>query len=272
MIKPSVSIKGPYTEKDLKTLSKYSQIDSLNCTEQELVTAGVARGFARLKAVKKLWIWSSVTRTAMRDIIRIPKLEVLDILEIKYPGQLMYFEEAVNLKEFRCNNYMSERDLYEISNLSNLIELGAQGVEISPKSLEAVLSMPKLSRLDLEGSEFNDDLAAIMAQSKQILNLEIGSSNLTGKGLKSIAKMTQLKSLDIWANPINESDLIHLIRLENLEYLSLGGYEGQTKLTYQGINLILNEMHHLKRLRLDGVDLTDGETSELNDRYEYYRN
>ncbi len=270
--KSSISIKGPYTAKDLKALSHYNHIDSLACTEQELVTANIAKGFASLQAVKKLWIWSSVTRTAMREIITIPKLGTLDVLEIKGPGSLMNFEVATDLKVFRCNLYMSEQDLMEISKIPNLVELGAQSAEITIDSLKALLAMPHLQSLDLEGSAFDDEMAAIIAQSKQLDTLEIGSTQITIKGLQYISTMKQLKSLDIWAVKINESELQCLTQLRKLEYLSLGGYEDQCNLTYQGIEPILNQLPQLKRLWLEGIYLTEDEKNHLNNKYEYFRN
>ncbi len=271
-IEDKIVIKGPYSEKDLKAYSQKSLIKSLTCLDQKLVTAQVAKGFSSLQAVHELWIWSSVTRTAMREIIRIPELQVLDLLEIIHPGRLMYFSEAIDLKEFRCNHYMSEADLIEISKIPNLVELGAQGAEISQKSLEALLAMNKLKSLDLEGSEFDDKLAFIMAQSTQINRLEIGASKITSNGFELISNMSQLESLDIWATELRDIDMKCLTKLENLKYLSIGGIAGQQHITYDGIIEILKDMPKLKRLWLDGVELSDQQAGELHEKYEYFRN
>lgn len=135
----------------------------------------------------------------MRHVVSIQNLEVLDILEIRYPGKLNGFSKLVDLKVFRCNHYMSEEDLIEVSKLPALRELGAQNASISRRSLEALLCMPYLKNIDLECSDFDDELAGVIGQSRKIEYLDVGASKLTSKGLKHISHMSQLKSLDIWA-------------------------------------------------------------------------
>jgi Leucine-rich repeat (LRR) protein len=263
-----VSIKGPFSEKDLRPLKKYSRIENLALTKQSVVTAKIASGLSCLQSVRKLWLWSSVTRTAMRHIISLPDLEVLDILEIRHPGKLTKFSEAISLKEFRCNHFMTEADLLEISMLPKLQELGAQNSAISRRTLEAFLQMPKLEHIDLEATDFDDEMATIVSKSNIIKHLEIGASKLTSNGFKKISEMSQLQSLDIWATNIQESDLKLLSKLPKLEYLSIGGYIDQTRLTSKGVLPCLKDIPSLKRLWLDGVVLTENEKKELEETYE----
>jgi len=208
----------------------------------------------------------------MRNIITIPNLEVIDILEIRHPGKLVNFAGASKLREFRCNHYMIEDDLIEIAKLPALQELGAQNSAVTPKALEALLHIQTLESLDLEATLFNDAMATIVAKSKIIKHLHIGASNVTSKGLSKITRMEQLQSLDIWANDINEKDLELLYSLPKLEYLSIGGVEEQTLLTSKCVLPFLNKMPSLKKVWLDGVSLTECEEKELTERYEYFRN
>ncbi len=266
-----ISIEGPFSEKDLKPLKKYSQIEKLALTKQSVVTAKIANGLSCLQSVRQLWLWSSVTRTAMRHVISLPDLEILDILEIRHPGKLERFSEAISLKEFRCN-FMAATDLLEISTLPKLQELGAQNSSINRRTIEALLQMPKLESIDLEASDFNDEIATIVSESNMIKHLHVGASKLTSNGLEKISKMSQLQSLDIWATNIHESDLKLLSKLSNLEYLSLGGCVDQTRFTSKGVLLYLKDLPTLKRLWLDGIVLTENEKKELEETYEYFKN
>lgn len=267
----NVSIEGPYSENDLKSLGRYSEIEKLSLTKLKNLTVKIAEGLCSLKSVKELFLWSSVNRTAMRHVITIPDLEILDILEIRNPGKLMKFSEAVELQKFRCNHYMSEADLLEISNLPKIREIGAQNSEITRRALEELLCLPYLTNLDLEATKFTDKLAAIIAASQTIKHLSVGASKLTAKGLRSISTMSQLESLDIWAIDISEADLAPLSKLQNLKYLSVGGYEGQTRLTFKGVMPHIDELPSLRSLWLDGIILSDSEKLNMNNKYEYFR-
>ncbi len=266
-----LSIEGSFGS-DISSLKNHSHIEKLSLTKQSLVTAKIANGFKSLKSVRWLWLWCPVTRTSMRDVISIPNLEVIDILEIRHPGKLMDFQQADNLKAFRCNNCMTEADLIEISNLPALKELGAQNSAITPKALDALLCVPTLEHIDLEATEFNDEMAATVAKSTSITHLEVGASKLSSKGLKLISEMEQLQSLDIWAVNIAEKDLELLFNLPKLEYLSIGGVDDQTSLTSKGVLPRLKKIPSLKKVWLDGIFLSPSERSELEERYEYFRN
>ena len=267
-----LSVEGPFDSRDIEGLEKFGPIAKLSLTKQDLITAKIANGFGSLASVNWLWLWCSVTRTAMRNIMAIPNLEVLDILEFQDPGKLANFSQATSLRIFRCNHYMTEADLVEISSLPALQELGAQNSEITPKALETLLCHPTLERIDLEATEFTDAMAAMVAGSKSIKHLEIGASRITSRGLKLISEMRQLRTLDIWATDIAEQDLELLANLPALESLSIGGADGQTSLTAKGTLPRLKQITSLKRVWLDGISLSPSEKSELERRYEYFRN
>jgi hypothetical protein len=269
----SLSLIGTFSAKTrkLQSLNRYGRLDKLSLTKQPLLTAKLACHFSALQSVLWLWLWCPVTRTAMQHIMTIRDLERLDILDIRHSGRLKNFSEAKTLKIFRCN-YLSETDILEIAKLPVLQELGAQNSAITQRALEALLQIPTLENLDLEATKFDDDMAAIVAESKTIQHLSIGASRLTSQGLKKISTMTQLRSLDIWAIDIVEADLDLLSKLSKLEYLSIGGYDDQTVLTAKGILPRLNEIPSLKRIWLDGIVLTEHEKLALNAQYEYVRN
>ncbi len=252
----------------IRELAGLGQIGTLSISRCNSITAKISKAFGHLESVDALWLWCDVTRTAMRHIFTIPELTTLDVLEICRPGHLQCMESATALTTFRANHYMSEQDLLAVSKLPMLEELGAQNSEISPVALAALLEMPNLRRIDLEGSAFDDDMGAAVAQADQITNLEIGATRITGKGLKAICGMKQLRFLDLWANDIAEEDLDMLADLPNLEYLSVGGYEDQTTLTSEGVLPRLNRISSLRHIWLDGIPVSETEMEELEQRYD----
>jgi hypothetical protein len=83
--------------------------------------------------------------------------------------------------------------------------------------------------------------------------------------------MGQLRSLDLWASGIKESDLDLLTHLANLEYLSVGGVEGQSAFNPESLVRRLEAIPSLKRVWLDGVPLTEAQKATLESRYSYVR-
>ncbi len=266
-----LSIEGPFTNKDLMALRDHGRIERLAVTKQKVISVAIAKGFSALQSVRWLWLWCPITRAAMRYVMTIPDLETLDILELRSPGHLTNFDSAGSLKAFR-GYYMSEEDLLEVSTLLSLEELCAQNSIISHRVLDALIQMASLKYLDLEASEFTDEMAAILVSNKNIKKLDVGATKLTRKGLGHLSRMSQLLSLDIWAVDIVEEDLDLLSKMSNLEYLSIGGSDGQKKLTFRGVFPRLKALPSLKRIWLDGIVLTKSERKILEEHYEYVRN
>jgi len=262
-----VELKGPIKAKDLRSLGRLGELKRLSVTKQRLLTAEVARGFSAIKSARQLWLWCNVTRTAMRYVIAIPGLEVLDVLDVKPPGRLTGFSSATTLEAFRCNVGLSEADLLEIASCRSLRELGIQSSTLTPQALDALLEVPELQSLDLEGTSFDDAMAARINTSKSLRSLDVGATLLTRSGLEHICRMTQLRSLDLWATKITEADIDLLAKMPHLEYLSVGGVEGDTTFDARTLLPRLQAICSLQRVWLDGVQLSEDEKAILEKRY-----
>jgi hypothetical protein len=66
--------------------------------------------------------------------------------------------------------------------------------------------------------------------------------------------------------------LAPLQNLQNLKYLSMGGCEGQTRLTFKGVMPYIEKLPALKSLWLDGIPLSDTEIESMTSKYECFRN
>jgi hypothetical protein len=96
--------------------------------------------------------------------------------------------------------------------------------------------------------------------------LDVGGTRITRAGLEKISRMEQLRSLDVWANRLDEADLTLVERLPNLEYLSVGNYDIEPRLDPDKIVAMLLRMASLKRVWLDGVRVTDAQKKLLQER------
>ena len=256
----------------VRALRKHGPIDRLwlgILDRKGTITARIAREITRLKSVRRLTLWASATRTAMTSAMRTPGLESLDVLRLRHPGKLPDCSDIKGLRVVRCQFGITDADVAALSRLPDLVEFGLPNSEISPAAIESLLAMPRLKSVNLEGSKSTDDVAARLAQSGAIEDLSIGSTAVTVKGLREICRMKQLRELDIWALDIQEHDLELLWQLPNLEYVSIGGHDGQKVLTAEGVLPRLEGLPALRQLWLDGIVLSDAQQAELRERYEY---
>lgn len=254
----------------VQQLAQVGPIEKLSLTKIPLITVKLARRLAGLP-VTQLWLWCDVTRRAMQQVIQLPGLRVLDVLSIRGPGRMAGFRAAADLEVFRANVYMTEVDLLQVTQCTQLRELGAQNAELSYKSMSAILALPSLMSLDLEATRFDDKMAKQTSRSKTIQSLDVGGTRITRIGLEHLVQMEQLCSLDLWATAPNEMDLRLLLSLPNLEYLSLGNYDGLPPLNAFEITKLLLDCPSLKRVWLDGIPLEPSQKQALESKLDSLR-
>lgn len=265
------NIEGELTADAVRVLGAIPHIEKLSITKTRLVTVELAKHFRRLQSVGWMWLWCDVTRTAMRHVIQIPGLQVLDVLNITAPGKLEGFDAAVSLHTVRANHYLKKEDVLAITQCTTLKELGIQNAELTPTVLAALMSLKELQTLDVEGSAFDDRMAAMISESTTLEVLDIGGTKVSRVGLQSLTSMKQLRSLDLWATKVAEDDLELLCHLPSLEYISIGNYNGMPSLDPGRVVPILLSLPSLKRVWLDGITITAEQQATLQDRLESIR-
>lgn len=254
----------------VRQLEQVAPVERLSLTEIPLITVKLAQRLSCLR-VERLWLWCDVTRRAMRHVIQLPGLRVLDVLRIRGPGALGNFSKAQHLEVFRANHYMTENDLLQVTQCTHLRELGAQNAKLTSASLSAILALPRLASLDLEATRFDDGMAKRVSRSKTIAFLDIGATHITRVGLEHLVQMEQLRSLDLWATALNEDDLRLLLNLPNLEYLSLGNHDDLPSLNSGEVTRLILESSSLKRVWLDGIQLEATQKEALEARLDSLR-
>ena len=258
------------TPEAVAQLHVHSPVVKLSLTKIPLVCVKLAQRLHGLH-VARLWLWTTVTRRAMRHIVQLPGLRVLDVLDIRGPGILGSFHRARQLEEFRANCGLKAMDLIEVAQCGSLKELGAQNAELTRDALAAILELPQLRTLDVEATRFDDKLAKQLGRSPTIEALDVGATRLTGAGLAHLTHMQQLKSLDLWATHITETDLPLLLQFPQLEYISLGNYDGFQQLDAEAVCNTIFQLPHIKRVWLDGMHLQPAQKEALEQKLESLR-
>lgn len=266
-----VELQGPVDAAALGALRKRGAIGRLQLSGQPLLTAAVARGFDCLVSVEHLRLCCAATRTAMRHVVAIPGLRVLEVLRLQSPGRLEGFAANRTLEVFRGNLGLSEADLVEIAACPSLRELCAPGGDLTARAFEALLPLVHLESLDLEGTQFDDSMAARLHARASLRRLRVGRTALTREGLRHIARLRQLRSLDIGANPIAEADIDLLAELPQLECLSLGRAAtcpAQPPFNARTLLPRLQAIPALKHVVLGGVAVDDEERGRYERHFE----
>lgn len=266
-----VHLQGPFDATGLRELRRRGAMARLQVSGQPLLTAAVARGFDSLVSVQHLRLQCATTRTAMRHVVAVPGLRVLEMLRLQSPGRLEGFAANHTLEVFRCNQGLSEADLVEIAASPSLRHLAARGSHLTARAFEALLPLVHLESLDLEDTDFDDSMAARLHARASLRRLHVGQTALTREGLQHIARLRQLRSLDIWGNPIAETDIDLLADLQQLECLSLGrAAAGEALPPFDASTLLprLQAIPALKHVVLEGVSVTDEQRSRYERHFE----
>lgn len=261
-----VALSGKITPSDIRSFRSKGAIHELKLSNLPTLTVKLAQTLSAFQSVEQLWLWCDVTRKAMRYVIQIPGLRVLDILAIKGQGRLEGFADAASLEIIRANFYLSEEDVAEILQVPALTEIGMQGATLSPRVIAMMLTHPHLEAVDMERTEFDDTMAATLSDSKKIHTLDIGATKITGIGLEHLTRMTQLKSLDLWATQIKLEELDLLTRLPHLEYLSLGNFDDLPGFDAEELIPKLEALTSLKNIWLDGIDFDKQQAARLREK------
>jgi hypothetical protein len=265
-----VSLDAAMSLRRLRSLNPNRPIDELTVSGGRLFDQKQAREVSSWQPIRKISLWTTTTKAALRQLLVTAGVEELNVLRLSGHGSLKGMPKPETLHTFRCGSLSSE-DVREIAGLPGLRILGAQYSSLSHAAVSRLVGTEALADLDLEGSDLTDELAAILSASSKIVSLAIGASRVGPAGLESICRMAQLRELDIWGLRIQEGDLDCLGALGNLEYLSVGGHQEQTVLTAKGVLSRIARLPSLKRLWLDGIAMTKDEAASLERRYDRVR-
>ena len=262
-----LSVSGRLTPRKMRAMIPDNEIKTLTVSSDTFFHQKLADELAQWPGIEEVMLWGTVSKAALRRLLSLAEIHEIYVMELQKHGNLHDIDPSSSLQIFR-GGWLSARDLRALAQLQNLKTLSAQNSFVNQQTIEMVVNSSTLTNLDLEASNLDDDMAKELAKSSRIVQLDVGATRLGPSGLQEICKMRQLRELDIWALDLDEHDLDCLEELSNLEYLSVGGYDDQERLTSKNVLPRLAKLPSLRRVWLDGITITESEAVELRARYE----
>lgn len=120
-----------------------------------------------------------------------------------------------------------------------------------------------LRELQLNYTSVDDSVMEYLARFSRLEYLGLSNTKITGSALEGLAGFSQLKKLDLWDLPIADADLAPLKSLTNLEELDLS----YTRVTAAGLEQLLPSLKHLRRLRVEGVQMPSAAARKIREAF-----
>ncbi|WP_133821189.1 hypothetical protein [Tahibacter aquaticus] len=263
---------GPLTPEAVRELALRGPLYWLRVRQQPLFDAALADALLGIAVLENAQFLCSVTRAALQRLLQIAGLRCLYVNEIAPRGSPANFENASLLERFGGDRLVHQADLLAITRSPALREFYAIDSRMTAQTLDAFLAMPTLEMLSLEDCGIDDALAARFERCPQLQRLFLANNPLGREGLTHIARLKQLRELDLWATPLHVDDFEQLQQLPHLEYLSVG-HTGSAKtaalgLTAEALLPRLSALTALRRLELDGINVDEKQRAAFAARFE----
>jgi hypothetical protein len=276
----SIEIVGmkSFDDKGLEYMSGITQLENLNAHSIQSITDRGITYLRNMPNLKKLVIHNAkITDKAMLDLKEIKTLEYIDLPAFGITDEGMKNIGALkNLKYIwvgaTSSSPLTDDSLRSIGQLKNLESLNIAGKGIGDEGMKYISQLPKLKRLWLlmAGALTNQGLDEL-AKSESLTNIILGeNSNVTVSGLKSLNRLKTLKSLnigDIRQDNSSVIDLSGLTQLDNLE-ITLHSVRQQDKTeVYDSFKeqdlAFLSNLNNLTGISIRGRGITDNTTKYL---------
>lgn len=230
-----------------------------------------------------------VTKISFRDCAKLGDAEFAAIGQLKALKSLTLYGSCKGL---------TDTTLAHFAGLTALEELGTDGIQVTDAGLKhlgalpnlrsasffhiafpdrgftgagfaAFKSLPKLERLTVAGTPFNDQGMAAVAELTQLKEFRTWHTYQTQAGNEHLPKLTGLRSLMLGQRlrhyggkpnglSIDDSTLATLAKLKSLESLSLD----EVRLTHAGL-VQLKALPNLKKLTLQRADIPEADIAKL---------
>jgi len=173
------------------------------------------------------------------------------------------------LESFSSNGMDASDDTVRILGMCKKLKSIAffhPGKRFTGAGLAALADLPGLERLTVAGSgEISDQGMAAIATLKHLKEFRVWHSGVTVEGIKKLQSLPEIKSLTIgqrlaYKPPTTVSDetVVAVAGCPSLEALALQ----EARLTLPALSQ-LKKLPHLKKLTLDGIDLSDADLASL---------
>ena len=142
--------------------------------------------------------------------------------------------------------------LAALTGLTDLEELYLAGTIVDDASCKLIAGFSKLKKLRLARNQVSDTALQTLSVCTSLEELDLSEDSLiTDAGMAHLAKLTQLKKLNLWRDQISDDGALMLAPLTKLEWLNLDN----TKLSNAGLP-VLRKMTALTFLHLGSTQIT----------------
>lgn len=192
----------------------------------------------------------------------ITTLESLHIISTKFNDEWMPpLAKLTNLKSLRFvnNGKLTDAGLAQLAGLKQMTNFGYIGTAMTGHAFAQFTGWTQLSRCSFRGSSIDDEgLKNICERFPKLESLVLAHAKFTDAGAPHLAKLTQLKGLELGTHNATPASLQHITALP-LEYLQLGeGFDSPASLPY------LKSLKTLKRLTITSCKaLADGDLRQI---------
>ncbi|KAF0180650.1 MAG: G protein-coupled receptor LGR4 [Limisphaerales bacterium] len=178
----------------------------------------------------------------------ITTLESLHIISTKFNDEWMPpLAKLTSLRSLRFvnNGKLSDAGLEHLAGLRNLTNFAYVGTAMKGHAFAKFTGWTQLSRCSFRGSSIDDEgLKNICERFPKLESLVLAHAKFTDASAPHLAKLTQLKGLELGTHNATSASLRHVAGLP-LEYLQLGeGFDSPASLPY------LKPLKTLKRLTI----------------------
>lgn len=162
----------PVNDADLAGISTVTSLERLEIVHCHFTDAGVAP-LARLVNLERLQIGSrDATGAAVKSLTRLKKLRELDLHDNQATVEgIRYACEIPSLRVLRVYGAIKDEGAAAIAQLTNLEWLIASGAGFTDAALDHLAKLPKLKRLEIQGSKVTDAAIAKLKQARPELEV-----------------------------------------------------------------------------------------------------
>jgi len=195
---------------------------------------------------------SNIQQKTIDEIAKYPSLEELNFNRVHEFEENISFE-SLNIDSICFNNLKYGRKINKFSNiyiqtgilktLKNVKEVHIRATKISQSTLNELSTLPKLEKIELSESGFDENLDfSVLSNSKKLTDLELSTysdENPINDSIKTLCQIKTLKNLNL--DSLGTATIPKCIgNLKNLESLNLN---------YNYLTNLPSEMSKLKKLK-----------------------
>jgi internalin A len=255
--------KATLSEDAVKVLSEFPALEQIRCG-QTRVGDDELRHLANLKTLKAIDLsdCNRVTIDGLKSLSQCPNLSFLKVWGDKIDNEGMkHVAKMKSLKVLGLNDTSVDDE-----GIGLLADLGLQEIHLfrtlaGDESLRVISQMPNMKTLNVRDTRLTDKGIEYLANLKDLEKLDLSECNspgITDACGQHLAKMANLKQLNLWSTKFTDEGLKHLTGLKNLTWLNLDN----TGITDDGVAM-LAEMPQLTWLHLGKTNITDREVKTL---------